>query len=355
MIPTETRNWIVRPVASGDVDAVYDLAASLGPGMTTFPADRDVLAEKIGRSTASFAEAVPLLSSHYMLVLEDLDTGGILGTAALYPNVGAPHGFFSYKRIRLVHRSQALAAGCDVELLTLANDYTGTTEIGTLAVRPHLKGTGAGRLLARSRYMLVATRPELFSPILMAEMRGWQDADGSSPFWDAVGAHFFKMDFATADHVSAMRGAQFIAELLPKHPIYIDLLPERARSVIGRPHDSSAAAMAMLLDEGFRYEGYVDVFDAGPQVHVARNQIETVRTSRVGPACALSRSAAPGAPCCLLCTDDLADFRVVAARGHAYAGELAVDDRSLRVLGSAHGRSLRWSPSVERQTSGQAG
>lgn len=345
MTVADTRDWLVRPVRNEDVDAVYDLAAGLGPGMTTLPADRDALAEKIERSVASFGEAVPLLSSHYLLVLEELGTGAILGTAALYPNIGTPHGFFSYKRIRLVHRSQALAAGSDVELLMLANDYTGTTEIGTLAVRPQLKGTGAGRLLSRSRFMLVATRPELFSPVLMAEMRGWQDAQGTSPFWDAVGAHFFKMDFATADHVSAMRGADFIAELLPKHPVYIDLLPEGAREVIGRPHDSSAPAMAMLLREGFRYEGYVDVFDAGPQVHAARDQIDTVRQSRLGGAREISPALAPGAPSCLVCADDVAGFRAIATRAYLSDGELALDDRARRALGASRGQSLRWSPS----------
>ena len=37
----------------------------------------------------------------------------------------------------------------------------------------------------------------------------------------------------------------------------------------------------LLLKEGFRYEGYVDVFDAGPQVQAHPGEIATVRNSRL--------------------------------------------------------------------------
>nr|WP_047169166.1 arginine N-succinyltransferase [Sphingomonas sp. Y57] len=337
-------NWAVRPIRTGDIDAFFDLAASIGPGMTTFPADLPTLQEKIACSVASFDGTATRLDAQYVLVLEDLDSGDILGTSALYSNVGSSHGFYSYKRIRQVHRSQALDFGSDVELLTLANDYTGATEIGTLAVRPHLKGTGAGRLLARARYMLIATRPDLFAPVLMAEMRGWQAGDGRSPFWDAVGARFFRMDFATADRVSALRGADFIADLLPRHPVYIDLLPDEARAVIGRPHEASAPALAMLRREGFRFEGYVDVFDAGPQVHVERDNIETVRRSRLAAVQPLSPSAAPTAPPVIVCIDDLARFRVISTNARISQDEIALDPQAIAALGAERFEPVRWSP-----------
>lgn len=334
---------VVRPIESRDLAALVDLAESLGPGMTTLPADRTALADKVERSVASFAGSIDRSDAHYLLVLEDAD-GRLLGTSALYPNVGAPFGFFSYKRLRLVQRSQAVGANCDVEMLTLANDYTGTTEVGTLAVRPSEKGSGAGRLLARSRYMLVATRPDLFAPLLVGEMRGWQDAEGRNPFWDAVGSRFFNMDFATADRLSAVRGADFIADLLPKHPIYIDLLPESARAVIGRPHDASAPALALLKQEGFRYEGYVDVFDVGPQVHCERDQIATVRQSRCGQPVPIAPGSASGATPHLVCTGELAQFRVTIAPAQPSGDEIGLSDQTLRALGADRGEALRCSP-----------
>lgn len=346
-------NWIVRPVRRGEGDALYRLALAMGPGMTTFPADRDALEEKIVASVESFEESRPRLDAQYLLVLEELGSGELLGTAALYSSVGQRFGFFSYKRLRLVQRSQALGVGCDVELLTLANDYTGTTEVGTLAIRPDLKGTGAGRLLARSRYMLIATRPDLFAPIVMAEMRGWQDERGASPFWDAVGAHFFNMDFPTADRVSAVRGADFIAELIPKHPIYIDLLPETARAVIGKPHRSSAPAMAMLASEGFRHEGYVDVFDAGPQVHVDRDSIATVRNSRLASPV---RRASPAAPASdyLVSTDSLAGFRVAHARAFHRDGAIALETATTAALALSGTEVVRICPVAYGDADGAA-
>lgn len=335
-------DWIVRPVGRRDGDALFHLALAMGPGMTTFPADRDALEAKVEASVASFAGTAAAADAQYLLVLEDRSTGELLGTAALYARIGEPFGFFSYKRIRMVQRSQALGVGCEAELLTLANDYTGTTEVGTLTVRPDLKGSGAGRLLARSRYMLIAARPDLFAPVVMAEMRGWQYADGASPFWDAVGAHFFNMDFVTADRLSAVRGAGFIAELLPRHPIYIDLLPSTARAVIGKPHQSSAPAMAMLQREGFRHEGYVDVFDAGPQMHAERDSIITVRDSFAAAAKA-GGPRAMGAPY-LVATDDLAAFRVAATPASSEGERLLLPAAAIAALDLADGAAVRACP-----------
>ena len=44
------------------------------------------------------------------------------------------------------------------------------------------------------------------------------------------------MSFQEADEFNAIHGNQFIADLMPKHPIYTAMLPESARAVIGLPH-----------------------------------------------------------------------------------------------------------------------
>ena len=58
-------------------------------------------------------------------------------------------------------------------------------------------------------------------------MRGWQAETGRSPFWDHLGSKFFGLGFDSADHLSAVGDKRFIAELMPKYPIYVDLLPPR--------------------------------------------------------------------------------------------------------------------------------
>jgi arginine N-succinyltransferase len=304
--------------------------------MTTLPADQRVLAEKIDGSIETFAGRRKPSAAQYLLVLEDITRAGLLGVAAVYPSVGHPYGFFSYKVSTLVRRSRKLGVQARIEILTLSNDYTGATEVGSLAVLPTLRGTGAGRFLARSRYMLIGAFPDRFASRVMAEMRGWQDEAGRSPFWDAVGARFFDMEFDAADRLSAVEGAEFIADLMPTHPVYTALLSPEARQAIGKPHRASAPAMAMLLEEDFRYEGNVDVFDAGPQVHAERDRIRTVAESFVAPAA----SAGRGGPM-LVSNQDLAGFRVTPV-----AGDL--DDAARRRLGVSRADQVRCSPDAAR-------
>jgi arginine N-succinyltransferase len=107
------------------------------------------------------------------------------------------------------------------------------------------------------------------------------DADGRSPFWEGLGRHFFAMEYTTADYLTGIGQKSFIAELMPRHPVYVSLLPESARAAIGEVHDDTRAARTMLEQEGFRYEGYVDIFDAGPTVECFRDNVHAVRQSQV--------------------------------------------------------------------------
>lgn len=337
--------WVVRPVTRNDLEALLALAQSLGSGMTTFPADRDTLAKKIELAEASFAGLCAPKDAVYLMALEDSDSKEVLGVSAVYPAIGSPFGFFSYHIDRLVLHSPLMDSGIDCAILNLSNIYSGTTEIGTLAVRPDARKFGIGKILARARYLLIATFPELFADRVIAEMRGWQNSAGDSPFWSAVGERFFKMDFAEADRLSAIKGAEWIANLMPKFPIYLDLLPQEAKASVGRAHDTSAIAMAMLIQEGFVFENYVDVFDAGPQVVAQTKTIKTIAHARVydvatGP----GPSGAPNA--ILVCTSRLADFRLVQCNAHLpestnAPARLRLDSTTLRHLGWETGDTVR--------------
>ena len=79
---------------------------------------------------------------------------------------------------------------------------------------------------------------------MVSEIRGVLDKRGQSPFWDALGRHFFGIDFAEADRLSIVN-KKFIADLMPDHPIYIPLLPPEAQAVIGKPHAESAKAVTL--------------------------------------------------------------------------------------------------------------
>ncbi len=309
--------------------------------MTTFPADPEVIAAKVETAAGSFSGTVRNADAQYLLVLEDLNSKAILGVSAVYPEIGQPFGFFSYHMDRLVQHAPSIAYHLDCAVLNLSNGYTGLTEIGTLAVDPDLRGSGAGKMLAKARYMLMACFPDLFSDRVIAEMRGWQDSDGSSPFWSAVGQRFFGLDFAEADALSAVQGAQFIANLMPKFPIYLDLLPDEARAVVGRPHDASAIAMNMLIKEGFRFENYVDVFDAGPQVIAPLTDIRTVAQSTVVPVAPPDEGGSDIGPDLLVCIPALQDFRLIRTPGRVEDGMLTIGKEGFDALDLDTGDHVR--------------
>jgi len=85
------------------------------------------------------------------------------------------------------------------------------------------------------------------------------------------GRHFFEVDFPTADALS-FQNKKFIADLMPKHPIYIPLLPPEAQAVIGNVNDASRTALSILEREGFEFNGMVDIFEAGPVVQAHRDR-----------------------------------------------------------------------------------
>jgi arginine N-succinyltransferase len=128
--------------------------------------------------------------------------------------------------------------------------------------------------------MLIGLEPQRFAEMVLAELRGWFDEDGGCPFWDHVASKFFRLEFDEADMMSASTDGQFILDLAPRHPIYAELLPKEARDVLGRVHREGEAARAMLETEGFRYQGLIDIFDAGPTVAARRDDIKTVRDAR---------------------------------------------------------------------------
>ena len=269
---------IVRPANPNDLDRLEAMIARVDLGMLTMPSSRDAMAVRIERSLAAFAR--PSIAPHnecYFLVMEE--DGELLGTASIFTNLGVERPFYSYRISRDAKVSPELGVKVELDLLFLVNDYHGDSELGTLYIERKARGGGRGRLLSFARLMLIAADPIRFGPKAMAEIRGFTDDEGKSPFWDAVGSKFFQMEYRKADTLSA-RDHRFIADLMPRYPIYVSLLPDAARNVIARPHPDAEPALAMLKAQGFRYNDVVDIFDAGPTVEAFIDHLDTVREAR---------------------------------------------------------------------------
>ncbi len=328
----------MRPVRVEDFDEILALAKQSGGGMTNLPPEAAALRPRIEFACESFAKnAVEPGGEVYMMVLEA--DGKILGTSAVFSAVGLDHGFVNYRINKTVHVSKQLKKRIDRRLLVPTHDFTGCGEVGSLFLSPEARGDGYGKFLAKTRYLFIALHRGLIASPVCAELRGWRGPNGEQPFWDALGKPFFDMEFEAADVANSAMGNQFIADLMPRHPIYASLLPKAARDILGKPHDSAAPAFNMLLKEGFSYRGYIDVFDGGPLVDAEIDDIETVKKSKT---LTVSKIAEVGAaPLMLMAAGRLALFRATRAPATVDGDAILIDAATAKTLGVKKGDAVR--------------
>lgn len=276
---------IVRPAKLSDLDSMMRFAKLSGAGFTSLPEDEEILRLKLEKSEKTFksensaSQTTSSVTGIYLLIAENAKTKAVIGCAAVKINIGADVPFFNFRVVNLGQASKAANRRFDMSTLVMVNDYTGATEVGTLFLDPGHRGEGAGKLLSLSRFMLMASDISKFSDTIVSELRGIVHLDGRSPFWEGVGRPFYRMDFAEADNFSATTDNQFIIDLGPRYPIYIDLLPDSARGAIAETHPDGAPARRLLEREGLRFEGVIDIFDGGPLLSCRLNDTRTIRES----------------------------------------------------------------------------
>jgi arginine N-succinyltransferase len=287
------------------------MAKLTGGGFTNLPPDRTTLVAKLERSEKSFARQEDVQTGDlYMFVLEDPKTGKIRGTCQVFGQVGVNQPFYSYHLSTLTQSSPELGKTFRNQLLTLTTDLEGSSEVGGLFLHPEMRAGGWGSLLARSRYLFMKLHRARFGDRTLAELRGVMDETGNAPFWDALAGKFFGMTFPEADEFNAVHGTKFIADLMPRTPVYVALLNEAAKGVMGQPHPSGRAAMRMLEDEGFYFDRYIDIFDGGPTVTADTDDIRTIRESAHETVCEIADGGKVKA---LVASGSLKDFRACCA------------------------------------------
>ncbi|MES2495247.1 MAG: arginine N-succinyltransferase [Pseudomonadota bacterium] len=320
---------IVRPAGSADLASLMELAILSGRGFTSLPEDEATLLNRLSLSEASFAGTIAPREAWYTLMLEDSDSGRIEGIAGVRAAVGVNRPHFSFRVMTLAQFSSAINTRFDHQALVLVNECSGWTEVGSLYLRPERRSGGAGSLLARSRYMLIGTERQRFSETVMAELRGYFAPDGICPFWEGVASKFFRLPFDEADHMVMSTDGQFILDLAPRHPIYVELIDDAAQQAIGRVHVEGEAARAMLEQEGFRGSGLIDIFDGGPTYSVPRDSIRTVDRTEVLP---IDRGDTADAPERLVSTGAIEGFRAIRAKVRIDNGKAILDAGAIDAL-----------------------
>lgn len=333
-------SYIIRSARADDLQALYEMAKSTGGGFTNLPPDRKSLATKLERAAEAFGRNNGQIADDlFVFVLENTATGDVRGTCQIFSQVGQKWPFYSYRMGVLTQHSVELARTFRAEMLSLTTDLEGSTEVGGLYLHHGERAGGLGLLIARSRYLFIRNHRDRFADKTLAELRGVIDEAGGSPFWDGVAGRFFGMNFQQADEFNAVHGNQFIADLMPKHPVYTAMLPETARAVIGIPHPTGRAAMRMLELEGFAWENYIDIFDGGPTMTARTDQIRSIREAKDAQVIALDDQLGDhkdGEKMLLAC-GQLAEFR--AAYGWVVEDDdgIRIDPDSARLLGVVAG------------------
>ncbi len=250
-----------------------------------------------------------------------------------------------------MHASQDLGIWTRMRALNISHDLTGYAEVCSLFLSPRYRTSGVGGLLSRSRFMFLAQFRERFPQRLCAELRGHFDAEGTSPFWRAVGSHFYQIDFNAADYLSSHGRKAFLAELMPRYPVYVELLPEEAQECVGLTHNDTIPARRMLESEGLRYENHVDIFDAGPVLECHIADLRTVRESVVVPVeiADVPAGAPQDAPRSMVSNTSLGDFRVGVAAGVPQDGVFRMSAAEAAALDVKAGDPVRVLPLKHKQ------
>lgn len=331
---------VIRPVGHNDLPALMQLAAKTGGGLTSLPPDEATLRARIERAQQTWAGELPMSEQGYVFVLEETQTGTVAGICAVEVAVGLNDPWYNYRVGTLVHASKELNVYNALPTLFLSNDHTGSSELCTLFLDPDWRKEGNGYLLSKSRFLFMAAFRDRFNEKVVAEMRGVIDDTGYSPFWESLGKQFFSMEFSRADHLCGTGQKAFIAELMPKHPIYTHFLSPQAQAVIGEVHPQTAPARAVLEKEGFRYCNYIDIFDGGPTLECDIDRVRAIRKSRLVEVA--EGQPAPGEwPACLVANEKYAEFRAMLVRADPQTQRLVLSAAQLDALKCQPGDKVR--------------
>jgi arginine N-succinyltransferase len=331
---------VIRPVERDDLAQLMALASKTGGGLTSLPADSVTLSARIDRSIQTWQNELPQAEQGYVFVLEDSESGKAVGICAIEVAVGLQDPWYNFRVGSQVHASKELNVYNMMPTLSLSNDHTGSSELCTLFLDPDYRNGKNGYLLSKSRFLFMAAFRDRFMQKVVAEMRGVIDEAGHSPFWESVGSRFFSMSFSEADYLCGTGQKSFIAELMPKHPLYLDYLSEEAKGVIGQTHPQTAPARAVLEAEGFRYMNYIDIFDGGPTLECDIDRVRAIRKSRLLKV-SLGEQADSSLPLCLVANDSYADFRAILLNVDPHGDSMLLSAEQAEILRCGPGDSLR--------------
>lgn len=292
--PYPTGMFVIRQALPDDAPTLLKLARMVH--FINLPADKDIIASKISRSRRSFSgELTDAHLRQFMFVLEDTDSGSVIGTSGVICQISWPGWPQIYLQLRRrEHFSRDLNTGAVHMTLQVMTDESGPSELGGLILAPGYRGhrERLGSLLSLVRFHFVGLHRALFQERILAELMGPLTPDSRTLFWEFFGRRFIPLSYAEAD-AFCQHSKEFMTSLLPKEEMYASILPAEARNLIGRVGEETRPAKAMLEKQGFVYLDRCDPFDGGPYLEARRDDIPLVKATETATLSATSGGELP--------------------------------------------------------------
>ena len=273
-------NFIVRPACSEDLSHLEGLARQFT--LLNLPPNKKIISEKIELSEASFAGKESQENSKYLFVVEDQESGWVVGCSQINTQHGsAKNPTYSFQISKKEMFSKDLGVGFIHQVLKLKITTDGPTELGGLVVSRAYRSRPekVGKLISLSRFVFIGMQPDRFKENLHSEMAPPLTDDGRSEFWEALGRRFTGMPYPEADKLS-LQNKEFIESLFPKEEIYLALLDPGARLVLGRVSEQTAGALHLLKKIGFKEKNEVDPFDGGPHLGCKKSDVSLIQSGQ---------------------------------------------------------------------------
>ncbi|MEK6701375.1 MAG: arginine N-succinyltransferase [Planctomycetota bacterium] len=309
--------FLIRQARPADLDDLHSLAKQTF--FINLPPDRDIIAHKIAQSTASFQRlatgkspaaasklravvpgvkldsgaGIRALTSHsdlFLLVLEDVEGRGVVGTSQVIAKMGGPGHPRVFLRLgTMTRRSESLKLEWTHQTANLETDSSGPTEIGGLILNHAFRGhkLRLGRLLSFTRFHLIGLFRRHFGARVVAEMLGPIDKNGYNPFFEKFTRHFIPRSFAEVYRFS-QQSKEFITGLVPPGPIDLSIMDPEVAAAAGAVSDDTLPARRILERLGFASHDHIDPMDGGPHLEAPTGKISLVRATM------RAKSLAPG-------------------------------------------------------------
>ncbi|UVL42815.1 arginine N-succinyltransferase [Pseudomonas sp. B21-040] len=332
---------VLRPVELTDLPQLQQLARDSLVGVTSLPDDSERLRSRILESCASLDKGVEKHGpENYFFVLEDLTARRLVGCSEILATAGFNEPFYSLRNRHFTSASRELNIEHGVPALSLCHDLNGHTLLRGFHIDDDLVRTEFSELLSRARLLFIAAHSQRFADVVITEIVGYSNDEGQSPFWDAVGKHFFDLPYTEAERLCGLESRTFLAELMPQYPIYVPMLPQAAQDCIGRIHPDGQEAFDILEREGFETNSYIDLFDGGPTLYARTSNVLTIAQSLKATAQAVSSIDARGRY--LVSNDALKGYRAIVAELDYQAGHpVGLSADMCRALNVTDGSPIR--------------